>query len=62
MHVERQVGFKKVGHEMLMDEQGRDAQWEVQLCISQGRRCHWRKLSLWDRMDSGKSKKRVGMR
>lgn len=46
--MEEQVGFRKMGWEMLMDDQGRDAQREIEICTpAKGGVVGRRMLSLW---------------
>ena len=61
--MEEQVGFRKVGDEMLMGDQGRDAQWEIQLCTpAKGGRADGGCSACASKWYSGKSKKRIGVR
>lgn len=61
--MEEQAGFRKVGDEMLMDDQGRDAQWEIQLCTPAKGGCAGGGCSACaSKWYSGKSKKRSGVK
>lgn len=61
--MEEQVGFRKVGDEMLMDDQDRDAQLEIQLCTpAKGGRVGGGCSACASEWYSGKSKKRSGVK